>query len=1452
MKIRHCFALATAAGLLLPQLQAQWQPAKGPLLTRWAKDVTPEKAHPEYPRPQMVRSEWLNLNGLWDYAIQAREQSAPAQYQGKILVPFPVESALSGVMKRVSEKDQLWYHRTFTVPTAWQGKRVLLHFGAVDFEASVTVNGRDLGKHTGGYDGFSFDVTDALKPSGEQEIVVGVWDPTDAGTQPRGKQVRRPEGIWYTPTSGIWQTAWLEPVNDSHVAAVKVTPDVDQGAVTVETHVSGSARAVKVKVTVLDGGKSVSEAELEDRVSDRGTSGPAKPRIMLKVPKAKLWSPDQPFLYDLKVTVTADGKVSDQLTSYFGMRKIALGKDAEGTLRLFLNNKALFQYGPLDQGFWPDGLYTAPTDEALRYDIEITKKLGFNMARKHVKIEPDRWYYWCDKLGLLVWQDMPSGDRYIGPNDPDIKRTEASAAQFELETKRLIDGRGNHPCIVMWVPFNEGWGQYDTPRITEWIKNYDPTRLVNNTSGWSDRRVGDVMDIHVYPGPGAPAIEEKRAGVLGEFGGLGLPVSGHTWQEEKNWGYRSFKTPQELTEAYIGLIEKLHPLTGLPGLSAAVYTQTTDVEVEVNGLMTYDRAIIKMDAERITKANQRLYTASQPRKQASQAIIPPATPLVACDPYFSIWSMADRLNQDVTRHWTGREQALGSLVRIDGKAFRIMGAEPSGIPALEQTDLKVLPTQTVYTFRGAGVEVKLTFLTPALPENLEVLSRPVTYLTWECKSIDGKPHQATVYFDSAAELTVNQPSQQVTWAQENLGDLAMLKVGSKDQVILGKKGDDLRIDWGYLYLAAPQKSVTGRTVASQESAQRTFAQEGKLPPMDTRMPRRANDQKPVAALTFELGKVGKKPVSRWMILAYDDIFSIQYFKKNLRPYWRRNGADAALLLTDSAREYASLVKRCAKFDQEMVADLTKVGGAKYATICVLAYRQCLAANKLAADSNGQPILFPKENFSNGCINTVDVIYPMAPQFLLLGPSLTKAMLVPIMDYANSPRWKFPFAPHDLGTYPMANGQVYGGGERTEENQMPVEETGNMLILLAALAQMEGNADFCTPYWSVLLRWADYLKAKGFDPENQLCTDDFAGHLAHNVNLSAKAIVALGAFGKICDMRGEKQLAVEYQNLAKEFAVRWVREAKDGDHYRLAFDRPGTWSQKYNLVWDRILGLGLFPAEVLRTEVDYYRKIQNRYGLSLDNRQPYTKLDWTIWTATLTQNREDFLAIVDPVYRFLEESTSRVPMSDWYWTKNGRQVGFQARSVVGGVFIQMLYDKTVWNKWAKRDTAKAAHWAPLPTPSVTSVLLPAANEKASTWRYTTTAPGADWAKPGFDAGSWAEGSSGFGTQGTPGSTVRTTWSTSDIWLRREVDLGSVDSSTLELLVHHDEDAEIYINGVLAANLTGYTSEYETVPILAEALKAIKPGRNLVAIHCHQTSGGQYIDLGFARSSAASKN
>ncbi len=679
-----------------------------------------------------------------------------------------------------------------------------------------------------------------------------------------------------------------------------------------------------------------------------------------------------------------------------------------------------------------------------------------------------------------------------------------------------------------------------------------------------------------------------------------------------------------------------------------------------------------------------LFAAESPAKPFR----PASTPLVTCDPYFSIWSSGDKLTDVDTTHWTGRAHRLTSRAIIDGKEYRVMGAANGGsVPALAQKRLEVFPTRTIYTFEDAGVSLTLTFMTPAFPDDIDLLSRPVTYLTYEFRATDGGTHDVQFSFDASGEIAVNLPKQEVVWSTETVNKLTALKIGSKEQKILGKKGDDLCIDWGYLYVAAQSAGLTSATIttANTSSAPAATASAPVAP---------AQAGTVRAALQFNVGKVSNPPVTRWLMLAYDDLYSIQYMKENLRPYWRRNGWEAADLLKFSVKEYQSLMKRSVAFDDQLMTDLRNAGGDKYAQICALAYRQCFAAGKFVADKNGQPMQFPKENHSNGCVSTSDVLYPMSPQFLLFGPTLVKSFLVPFMNYAASTRWKFPFAPHDLGTYPLANGQVYGGGERTEENQMPVEESGNLLILFAALAQMEGNADFASLYWPQLERWAEYLKTKGFDPENQLCTDDFAGHLARNVNLSAKAIIGLGAFSKLCALRGDQKAADASMNLAKEFAAKWITESNDGDHSRLAYDKPNTWSQKYNLVWDRVLGLNLFPASVVRKEIDYYKKIQNKYGLPLDNRQMYTKLDWTLWTATLTQDLADFEALVDPVYLFINETTDRGPLTDWYQTDTARKCGMTARPVIGGVFMQMLYQSKVWKTYAAADRTKAKGWAPL--------------------------------------------------------------------------------------------------------------------------------------------------------------
>jgi hypothetical protein len=549
--------------------------------------------------------------------------------------------------------------------------------------------------------------------------------------------------------------------------------------------------------------------------------------------------------------------------------------------------------------------------------------------------------------------------------------------------------------------------------------------------------------------------------------------------------------------------------------------------------------------------------------------------------------------------------------------------------------------------------------------------------------------------------------------------------------------------------------------------------------------------------------------------------------------------DMNQLLALASEQFGSLQSACADFDKELLTDLETAGGKKYAIMNALVYRQVWAAHKLVADANGMPLIFSKENFSNGCIGTVDVIYPAAPFFFLFSPALTKAMLEPNFDYAASSRWKFPFAPHDMGTYPLATGQVYGGGEETEENQMPVEETGNMIILTAALAKMEGNANYALMHWPVLEKWSEYLLSKGFDPENQLCTDDFAGHLAHNINLSAKAIVALGSYAMLCEMAGKKQQAAGIRKKAEEMAKEWVRQAGEGDHTRLAFDRPGTWSQKYNLVWDRLLGLNLFPNEVIQREIQYYKTKQAEFGLPLDSRQRYTKNDWITWTATMADNQEDFKTLFEPVYHFAESTPQRVPVSVWYITDNAYMVGFQARSVVGGFFIKMLSDKNTWNKWINKGTNVTGNWAPLKLTSY-SVILETSLQKPVSWKYTLDKPAENWIQEKYQDNTWKAGTAGFGSSDI--SISRTSWTSEDIWIRRSFEVKSVSDKKLGLRIRHDEDAEVYINGKFVNSVNGHTGKYETLFLEKNAREILHPGTNVIAVHCHQTTGGQFIDAG----------
>ncbi len=659
---------------------------------------------------------------------------------------------------------------------------------------------------------------------------------------------------------------------------------------------------------------------------------------------------------------------------------------------------------------------------------------------------------------------------------------------------------------------------------------------------------------------------------------------------------------------------------------------------------------------------------------------PPAVPLVTVDPYFSVWSAADRLYDDHTRHWTNKRHSMAGIVWIDGQARAFMGKvgldenDTSSEPApLEQTRREVLPLSSRYAFEGEGVSLEVDFTTPLLMDRLEVLSRPASYVTFNVRSTDGKPHHVKLYFDVSAELCVNTPDQKVVWSRRSVRrDIEAMRIGTEEQPVLQRAGDDVRIDWGYLYLVSPPSAtVQTQTCIHGYGVRKRFIETGDVPPSDDeRMPRAADDDTPVLAAVVDFGRVGDAEKSHYFVLAYDDVKSIEYFGTPLEAYWRRSGMSTDDMLAAAVEQYGRLMEACGAFNRQLAAESAAAGGEKYKDMLSLAYRQAIAAHKLVADENGEILFLSKECFSNGCIGTVDVSYPSIPLFLRYNPELVKGMMRPIFRYANTERWPYDFAPHDVGCYPKANGQVYG--ENKLEYQMPIEECGNMLIMAAAVSLFGNDAQFAERHWELLSKWANYLAEYGLDPQNQLCTDDFAGHLAHNANLSVKAIIGLGAYSVMCGMLGKAEEKAEYFQMAGRMAKQWEDMAAAGDHYKLTFDGSAeTWSMKYNLVWDRLFGLHLFSGSIIENELAHYIARRNRYGTPLDNRNTYTKADWLVWCASFAKTPEQFEQMIAPLWDFLNESPSRVAFSDWYDTVTGKQVGFQNRTVVGGVFIKLL-------------------------------------------------------------------------------------------------------------------------------------------------------------------------------------
>jgi Domain of unknown function (DUF4965)/Domain of unknown function (DUF1793)/Domain of unknown function (DUF5127)/Domain of unknown function (DUF4964) len=637
-----------------------------------------------------------------------------------------------------------------------------------------------------------------------------------------------------------------------------------------------------------------------------------------------------------------------------------------------------------------------------------------------------------------------------------------------------------------------------------------------------------------------------------------------------------------------------------------------------------------------------------------QADKAPAYPLIVHNPYFSVWSFTDTLNASPTRHWTGKEQPITGLISVDGRQYRWMGVGVG--EAAQQQSVEMKATQSIYQFKCGPVDLGVTFTSPLLIEDLAVLSRPVSYISFAVKSTDGGHHTVKVEFDVSTLIAANVDTQLVTARHYRWDNMELLKAGTVTQPVLGKKGDDLRIDWGYAYIAVPKEKgveqdvvdISGTAIPDYGAAH--AAGSG------------------VLRTRIILGKIGAEAKEEMIMVGYDEGDAIQYFHTNLKGWWAAEpGMSMEKLLRLAADEYPSILRKCQAENISIYDDAVKAGGEEYARLCVLAYRQCLAAHSLVKSPQGDILWLSKENFSNGSINTVDVTYPSAPLMLCYNPALVEGMLNGIFYYSESGKWMKPFAAHDLGTFPLANGQTYG-------EDMPVEECGNMIILTAAIVKAENNPGYAQKHWKTLSTWVNYLAVNGFDPTNQLCTDDFAGHLARNANLSVKAIVAIAGYARMAGLLGQKDTADKYQAIAASMAQRWATMDDAGDHYALTFDNKATWSQKYNLVWDKIMQLGLFPAEVYHKEVAYYLTKQQAYGLPLDSRKTYTKSDWVLWTSALADSWEDFEALIGPIYKYATGTPTRVPLSDWHETTDGKQVGFQARSVVGGYFIKVLEKK----------------------------------------------------------------------------------------------------------------------------------------------------------------------------------
>ncbi len=825
---------------------------------------------------------------------------------------------------------------------------------------------------------------------------------------------------------------------------------------------------------------------------------------------------------------------------------------------------------------------------------------------------------------------------------------------------------------------------------------------------------------------------------------------------------------------------------------------------------------------------------------------PPAVPLVTFDPYMSIWSENNHLAKHPTRFWDGRLQPLTSLIRIDGKVWRLMGNAPSTIPAMHQVSVMVRPTTTVYQFDNSMVAVTLTFTTPRLPSHLKTMTLPVTYISWSVRCIDGRRHTVQLYYSTGGNISLNDRWQYAPlscWRQ-HFGRLTALRCGNEFQHYFDVVGDQVGLDWGYIYTVA-SKAQSASQIAPGKETRLEFVKSGKLASGGQSHRVIMSPKHPAEAFAFNLGRVGPTAVHRHVMVAYDEVYSIDYFGQYQRPYWRHIFKSPAAMFLWAANHYHTLMQQSAKFDREVMADAQRIGGFRYATIVSLAYRQALAAMGITADRNGMPMVYTKEETSNGDTATVDVIFPASPLLLTFCPQLEAASIVPVLNSADTPRWRFPWSPHDLGTYPVCAGWYANGGEN-----MPIEESGNMIILAAAIAKAERNADLASRYWPLLKRWALYLRKLGFDPKNQLSTDDFLGPRPHNSNLSLKAIVALRAYGMLLHMRGDDHEAKRYTALSRRWAHRWLSINEQDGHFRAQFNVPGGWGEPYNMVWGRVLGFHLFPYTAVKRELTFLISKANRFGIPLNNATTGSDTDHTIYTAALARTKPLFDGFINPLYRFLNDSPDRVPLADWYDSRTGAAF-MHARPVVGAAFVEFMRHENIWRKWVSRGAAVPGRWAPLPPLPAHlrprfKVVVPTSQFAAAQWHYTTHKPQGRWYAKNYNDRGWKVGPAGFGSGYPPGGAVhiRTRWTTANLWLRRTFIMPTGHFKHLRFYTFHDEDVAVFINGVFAASAGGYSNQYVGLNLTPAGLAALHPGKNIFAVHVHQTTGGQFFDGGLA--------